>query len=247
MERFAEITAKYYYSFQLSLFADLVWYTGVNEPITLVEQIAQQSALAGCPAKCWGHQVANYVVDILNLRLFDWGASYVLFAGRLVRVLGVSPLFSLESVLCSWVKQVERLLPARDIVGNAAEIASRAYADVEATAAPWHHSSAPLGYLFHGSRCLTDTGASGIETSDYFPAKVAESPERDSQCCSVTELARRLRTVRCSDITPIVKRSHCIPWVDEMERLRSRRVVEELSGALHPCAHYSAAAGLTGR
>lgn len=242
MECFSELNNQYCYQFQISLLSDLVWYTGIIDPVSLVDRISKEAAVLGARDKRWSHQVAQYIVEALNFRIFDWGYCYILFARRLIRIAGDGTKFSLARVIDSWARQVEEnLSPQRSIILESAKLANQVShlqppLDDKLRCEAWD----AVAHGFSPPRCLAETQ---VYNTDLF---VDREPIMDSgpvgcgyrelpamtEEYSIFELAERLSTIRYTEIWPIVKQSHCVSWVDELERVRARYTLEELYGTV---------------
>ena len=240
MERFVEIEHQQYKLFQLSLFADLAWYAGVTEPVAVIEHVAHRAAISDLSSKRWSRQVTRYIVDALNLRLFDWGGSYILFSHRLVRIFGSKSAFSLERVLDSWFRQVASLSPQHSLTESSVKLAMESVYPHTDRALPWHHRLDPTrSSLGAPKKWQKDTSKVYQSGADFPPSAsswnmlVAETadeppPAEIDPCCCLFELGRKYLRTKCCQIIPIVKTTHVVPWVDEMERARTKLIVQQL-------------------
>ena len=239
MERFVEIEHQQYKLFQLSLFADLAWYAGVTEPVAVIEHVAHRAAISDLSSKRWSRQVTRYIVDALNLRLFDWGGSYILFSHRLVRIFGSKSAFSLERVLDSWFRQVASLSPQHSLTESSVKLAMESVYPHTDRALPWHHRLDPTRSSLGAPKKWQKTPPRFIsreQTSRPRPLpehaggrdrRRTASREIDP-CCCLFELGRKYLRTKCCQIIPIVKTTHVVPWVDEMERARTKLIVQQL-------------------
>lgn len=218
--------------FQLSLFSDLVDYTGTYDPVEMVERMAKEASVFGNRDKRLSRQIAEYFVKRLNFRLFDWGCCCVLFSQRLVRIIGTDMDFTISRIIAHWLSQVEmHIAPHRSIVREAAEL-------VEEVSHYRHNLSEENWRAWAWDKIL----ASCLSNKQYHinwreiyvdstampqPVVAETLPLRrrtmsGGRLVSLFDLARVFRNAPSGQIIPIVKYSHYAPWVDELERMKKR-------------------------
>jgi len=225
--------------FQLSLFSDLVDYTGMDDPVGLVERMAKEASVLGSRDNRLHRQIAQYFVNRLNFRLFDWGCSCVLFSRRLVRIIGSDVEFTVARIIAHWLWQVETLLsPQRSIVREAAELVERV-SNYRNSLSEEHWRAWAWDMIL--CSCLSnrpyriDVREIYLESGTEPRSAVAETLSvrqramlGGGRIVSVFDLARVFRNAPSGQIIPIVKYSHYAPWVDELERMKKRSIYDEI-------------------